>query len=111
MDDFVTFYNNDNYVTLGQYFRAYIYALEEGGCKNNVVRIMMIGPENVGKTTLLKILTKQSLPKHERPTQVASGNYPLVELISFDITEMAKTGLRDVASAVETASEWRVSAI
>ena len=59
---------------------------------------MMIGPENVGKTTLLKILTKQSLPKHERPTQVASGNYPLVELISFDIAEMAKTGLRDVAN-------------
>ena len=81
-----------------KHFRAYICALEEGQRKNNIVRIMMIGPENVGKTTLLKILTKQSLPKHERPTQVASGNYPLVELISFDITEMAKTGLRDVAN-------------
>ena len=59
---------------------------------------MMIGPENVGKTTLLKILTKQSLPKHEPPTPVASGDYPLVELISFDIADMVKTGLRDVAN-------------
>ena len=93
MDDFVTFYNNDNYVTLERYFRAYIYALEEGGCKNNVVRIMMIGPEFVGKTTLLKILTKQSLPRDEPPTQVADGNYPYIELISFDVGEMAATGL------------------
>ncbi|EDV20706.1 uncharacterized protein TRIADDRAFT_60922 [Trichoplax adhaerens] len=60
---------------------------------------MIIGPENVGKTTLLKVLIKQSLLANEAPTQVASGNYPLIELITFDTGDMVKTGLGTLADS------------
>ncbi|RDD37085.1 putative serine/threonine-protein kinase pats1 [Trichoplax sp. H2] len=60
---------------------------------------MIIGPENVGKTTLLKVLIKQSLLANEAPTQVASGNHPLIELITFDTGDMVKTGLGTLADS------------
>ncbi|RDD36049.1 hypothetical protein TrispH2_011946 [Trichoplax sp. H2] len=81
------------------YIRDFICALQEGKCKNNLIRIMIIGPENVGKTTLLKVLIKQSLLANEAPTQVASGNHPLIELITFDTGDMVKTGLGTLADS------------
>ncbi|RDD36120.1 putative serine/threonine-protein kinase pats1 [Trichoplax sp. H2] len=60
---------------------------------------MIIGPENVGKTTLLKVLIKQSLLANEAPTQVASGNHPLIELITFDTGDMVKNGLGTLADS------------
>ncbi|EDV19115.1 uncharacterized protein TRIADDRAFT_62437 [Trichoplax adhaerens] len=48
-------YENDH-------FQAFVKTLKEGECRSNFTRIMIFGPDNVGKSSIMKLFTEEGLP-------------------------------------------------
>ncbi|RDD45494.1 Nephrocystin-3 [Trichoplax sp. H2] len=68
-----------------KYYNAYIKALDQGQCRNSLIRGMFVGPRNVGKSSIIKLFTQQVLISNQSPTRVAEDSHKMVETESYNI--------------------------
>ena len=79
-----------------EYFFTYVKALKQGHCRSDFVRIMMIGPENVGKTTIMRILLGEMQIHHSLATLVLDKTGKMVDFITFKIYDGEKQDYLEV---------------
>ena len=70
-----------------QYFNAYMQALQQGSCKNKVIRAMYAGPECVGKSSIMRVFTQQQLVNLQGPTQIADKSDKMVHVKVYKIED------------------------
>ncbi|EDV18739.1 uncharacterized protein TRIADDRAFT_62786, partial [Trichoplax adhaerens] len=73
-----------------EYLQAYIKALMKGKCKNDFIRIMLIGPENVGKSTILRILIEAEQILDLPSTEVLDKPEKVLNIVTLKLQDGAK---------------------
>ena len=71
-------------------------ALKQGSCKNKVIRAMYAGPECVGKSSIMRVFTRQQLVNLQDPTQIADQSDKMVHLKIYKIKDRTTYNLRQI---------------
>ena len=79
-----------------QYYTAYMQALQQGSCKNKVIRAMFAGPECVGKSSIMRVFTQQQLAIVQDPTQIADQSDKMVYLKVYKIKDRTTYDIRRI---------------
>ncbi|RDD37541.1 Nephrocystin-3 [Trichoplax sp. H2] len=78
------------------YFQAYVKALREGECRSSFIRIMIFGPPNVGKSSIMKVFTEQGLIHHASRTKIAENTNKMVNQIFYNICDKTVCNYRNI---------------
>ena len=81
-----------------EFKRTYEKACDEGNVSFKFYRLMIVGPEGVGKTSLLRVLTGQTFQEDEKTTEFLNKYDLQVQKLSLDWSEMQdlKTYIQDI---------------
>ncbi|RDD37542.1 Nephrocystin-3 [Trichoplax sp. H2] len=71
-------YENDH-------FQAFVKTLKEGECRSNFTRIMIFGPDNVGKSSIMKLFTEEGLPCGMAQTNITGNTNKMLNEIFYNI--------------------------
>ena len=71
-------------------------ALQQGSCKNKVIRAMFAGPECVGKSSIMRVFTQQQLAIVQDPTQIADQSDKMVYLKVYKIKDRTTYDIRRI---------------
>ncbi|EDV20067.1 uncharacterized protein TRIADDRAFT_61414 [Trichoplax adhaerens] len=90
-----------------EYKEAYAKARREGFCRNDFIRFMITGPQNVGKSCFIQAFTQQGLIRKIGPTTAAVVEKKLVKLLTYNVDnktvdEFIDVLARKVVAAIET---------
>ncbi|EDV22018.1 uncharacterized protein TRIADDRAFT_59581 [Trichoplax adhaerens] len=96
-----------------EYYFTYVKALKRGQCQSDFIRIMFIGPENVGKTTIMRILIEEIRVYHSAATQVVENTGKMVDFSTFKIYDGTQQDYfevlkRKIQGAVEDYKEKQI---
>ncbi|EDV20065.1 uncharacterized protein TRIADDRAFT_61412 [Trichoplax adhaerens] len=90
-----------------EYKEAYVKARRCGSCRNDFIRIMITGPQNVGKSCLIQAFIRQGLILAVGATTAAVITKELVKLVTYNMDDKSVDDFkavlaRKVITAIET---------
>ncbi|RDD43187.1 Nephrocystin-3 [Trichoplax sp. H2] len=92
------------------YYNAYIRALNQGRCYNNLIRGMFTGPRFVGKSSIMEVFTgiQQVLIKNQAPTQILQKSNKVIEIKTYRIRDMTICHPTDIFNEKVMAVIWEL---
>ncbi|EDV19518.1 uncharacterized protein TRIADDRAFT_62071 [Trichoplax adhaerens] len=81
--------NNDK-----EYLKAYYEALKEGSRNKDFIKIVIGGPENVGKTSIINAFLNDGSIEPSSETEIANDIQQLIKLTTFDVLDRRKVDYR-----------------
>ncbi|EDV20526.1 uncharacterized protein TRIADDRAFT_61019 [Trichoplax adhaerens] len=92
------------------YYKAFMKVLKDEKCRSDCTPIVFVGPENSGKTSIMKLFSRQELIPNLMPTQIIDNPGIMIDLNSYkifdsDTCDIGRILDRKVVAAIES-TKW-----